>query len=441
MPDVEACPPAWCFTDLFDLAEIQHLQDTFAETHQVASIITDPTGRPLTRPSNFTRLCQDVIRACPAGLQNCMRSDALLGRPNPLGPVVQPCLSGGLWDGGASICVDDVHLANWLVGQVRNEEQDEASMLAYARQIGADEAVFQAALDEVPVMSRERFEQICRFLFEMADLISRQAVRSAQLQQALAARQLAEAERDRLERQLRLSANVEAMGRLAGGIAHDFGNLLTAIQGYAELLVADQPEPGDPQAPAARILAASGRAGDLVRRLLDFARQRPGRRQRLDLAALLGETAALLERTLPANIAIDLLLADGPVHCHGDGSDLLSALLNLGINAGQAMPAGGRLTLTLKIVPGDGSTCDRAQIEVGDTGLGMDEATQVRIFEPYFTTRGIEAGTGLGLTRVQTCIQEHAGSIEVQSEPGQGTVFTILLPLDQSVDQALDLTG
>ena len=441
MPDVEACRPEWRFTDLFDLAEIQHLQDTFAATHQVASIITDPAGRPLTRPSNFTRLCQDVIRACPTGLQNCMRSDALIGRPNPLGPVVQPCLSGGLWDGGASICVDDVHLANWLVGQVRNEEQDEASMLAYARQIGADETVFQAALNEVPVMSRERFEQICQFLFEMADLISRQAVRSAQLQQALAARQQAEAERDHLERQLRLSANVEAMGRLAGGIAHDFGNLLTVIHGYAELLVAEQPDPGDPQAPATRILAATSRAGDLVRRLLDFARQRPGRRQRLDLAALLAEAAALLERTLPANIAIDLLLADGPVRCQGDGSGLLSAFLNLGINAGQAMPEGGHLTLALKIVPGDGCTCARAQIEVADTGRGMDEATQRRIFEPFFTTRGIEAGTGLGLTRVQACIQEHAGSIEVQSEPGRGTVFTVLLPLEQSVDLPLDRTG
>ncbi len=168
------------FVDLFNIDEIQRIQDDFAAASGVASVITYPDGRPITRPSNFCRLCSDIIRKTELGLKNCMHSDACLGKHNPNGPIVQPCLSGGLWDGGASITVGGRHIANWLIGQVRDETQTEEKMLAYARRIGADEKAFLEAFREVPVMTRQRFEEICRALFTMASQLSRSAYQNLQ---------------------------------------------------------------------------------------------------------------------------------------------------------------------------------------------------------------------------------------------------------------------
>ncbi len=186
------------FQDLFDLEEIQIVQDAFAKATCVASIITDTDGRPITKPSNFCRLCRDIIRETEKGLNNCMYSDAVLGRGNPNGPTMQPCLSGGLWDGGASIMVGDKHIANWLIGQVRNEQQDEEGMLAYAREIGADEEAFRVALAEVNIMSTEQFSHVCQALFVMAKQMSTLAY-----QNVLQARTIHE--RDEVEEALRES--------------------------------------------------------------------------------------------------------------------------------------------------------------------------------------------------------------------------------------------
>ena len=116
------------FSDIFILEDMQHMQDLFSDATGVASVITKPDGTPITRPSNFCRLCNDIIRKTDKGIANCFKSDALIGRQNASGPVVQPCLSGGLWDAGASITVGGNHIANWLIGQVRNEAVDEQRM-------------------------------------------------------------------------------------------------------------------------------------------------------------------------------------------------------------------------------------------------------------------------------------------------------------------------
>jgi PAS domain S-box-containing protein/putative nucleotidyltransferase with HDIG domain len=160
------------FADLFDVEEIQAIQDAFSAATGVGSIITKPDGAPITRPSNFCRLCGDIIRGTDKGLANCRVSDAVIGRPNPSGPVIQPCLSGGLWDAGASISAGGEHVANWLIGQVRNEIQDETAMLAYADEIGADRNEFRSALAEVPAMPLEKFELIAKALHLIANELS-----------------------------------------------------------------------------------------------------------------------------------------------------------------------------------------------------------------------------------------------------------------------------
>ena len=168
------------FLDLFDLSEIQKIQDAFAKATGVASMITEPDGTPITKPTNFCRLCKNIIRKTKKGAYNCKYSDSVIGRFNPGGPRIQPCLSGGLWDGGASISVGDKHIANWLVGQVRNDIQSEENMLDYAREIGADVEEFRKALQEVPVMATQKFEEICNTLYLLAAQMSQIAYQNVQ---------------------------------------------------------------------------------------------------------------------------------------------------------------------------------------------------------------------------------------------------------------------
>ena len=180
------------FSDLFSLAEIQQLQDDFSDAMNVASIITCPDGVPLTRPSNFTTFCSDIIRSTEIGRCNCYKSDGAIGSPCFSGPIIQQCLSGGLWDAGASITVGGKHVANWLIGQVRDEAQDEEQMLRYADEIGADREAFLHALAEVPVMTHEHFSKIARLLFSFAKEISTRAYQNVQQTRFIAERSQAE---------------------------------------------------------------------------------------------------------------------------------------------------------------------------------------------------------------------------------------------------------
>lgn len=180
------------FSDIFDLQEIQRIQDFFADTTGVASIIIRPDGTPITNPSNFCRLCNEIIRKTDIGLTNCIKSDAEIGRPNPSGPVIQPCLSGGLWDAGVSIIVGGKHIANWLIGQVKNEELDHQQMVQYAKVIGVDQEDFINALKEVPVMSKEKFKKVAQMLFAFVNEISSKAYQNSQLIQSMLERKQAD---------------------------------------------------------------------------------------------------------------------------------------------------------------------------------------------------------------------------------------------------------
>ncbi|MCM2284082.1 MAG: PocR ligand-binding domain-containing protein [Desulfobacula sp.] len=163
------------FDSLFDLEEIQEIQDSFAAATGVASIITDVEGLPITKPSNFCRLCMDIIRKTEKGLFNCMQSDRIIGRYHEQGPVIQPCLSGGLWDAGVSIHVGGKHIANWLVGQVRTPEMDMEVMKEYAHTIGSNRDAFAEALEEVKAMPLDQFKNIAKTLFLIANQLSDQA--------------------------------------------------------------------------------------------------------------------------------------------------------------------------------------------------------------------------------------------------------------------------
>ena len=555
------------FEDLFDPALIQRIQDEFAAATGVASIITHPDGTPITSPSNFTHLCSNIIRKTEQGCSNCFKSDAVIGRYHPSGPIVQPCLSGGLWDAGASITVGGHHVANWLIGQVRNDTQNEESMRGYAQAIGADETAFMQAFHQVPSMSRQQFGRIAQALFTLANQLSNSAYQNIQQARAITERKQAEEalrvseerfrlameatkdglwdwdipsgavyyspsywsmlgydadpraqstaawiemihpeerdavlaantdcvenrcetfqieyrvrtrdgewkwiqgrgkavargedgralrmigthiditerkqteeEREKLKAQLLQSQKMESVARLAGGIAHDFNNMLTVIQGHTDLALMHM-QPDNPSFHRFRAIRdIVERSADLTRQLLAFVRKQTIAPRILDLNKTVESMLAMIRRLIGEDINLTWIPGEHLWSVKADPSQIDQILANLCVNARDAIAGVGTIIVETQnstfneeycaahagFVPGD-----YVRISVSDTGCGMDQHTVAQIFEPFFTTKGIGKGTGLGLATVYGAIKQNNGFVNVYSEPGQGTVFTVYIP-------------
>jgi PAS domain S-box-containing protein len=241
----------------------------------------------------------------------------------------------------------------------------------------------------------------------------------------------------RLEEQLRQSQKMEAIGTLAGGIAHDFNNLLQAITGYAQLLTPRLDDDQTSQMYLEEIGRAAQRASELVRSLLTFGRKVEPRLVPVDLNEVVTQTIRILERTLPRMIIIHTDLADSLGLISGDPNQIELMLLNLGANAGDAMPEGGQLTIStgnLTVEPDvpagseQPSPGEYVWVRVADTGQGIDPRDQENIFDPFFTTKEIGKGTGLGLSTAYGIVHKHGGFITCESQLGQGTVFNIFFP-------------
>ena len=240
-----------------------------------------------------------------------------------------------------------------------------------------------------------------------------------------------------MEAKLEQSARLEALGKLAGGIAHDFNNLLTGVACVAEVLTS-RFEPGDPCAvDVADLRDAVARGAGLTRQLLTFSRQQPVTLTTVDLNLLLDETGRLLRQLIGADIELRLAIASEPFLVRGDRSQLEQVLMNLAVNARDAMPNGGSLAFELSTTFVDeAGTCEQPEtppgefvtLSVTDTGCGMDSSLAARIFEPFFTTKPIGSGTGLGLSMVYGIVRQSGGFIQVHSEPERGTRFRIYLP-------------
>ncbi|MBM4133586.1 MAG: PAS domain S-box protein [Nitrospira sp.] len=250
-------------------------------------------------------------------------------------------------------------------------------------------------------------------------------------------RKRAEEERKHLEDQLRQAAKMEAVGRLAGGIAHDFNNLLTVIMGHSDLLLR-RLDDDDPSSKHADEIKKAGRhAANLTGQLLAFGRRQVTQPKVLDLNGLVTETTELLRRLIGENVRLVTDLPADPCPVKADPDQLAQVLMNLAVNARDAMPEGG--TLTLETLSVEGETAQHSgraglasgpyvKLTVRDTGCGMDADTKTHIFEPFFTTKDRLKGTGLGLAMVYGIIAQHGGTVAVDSAPGQGAAFTIYLP-------------
>jgi PAS domain S-box-containing protein len=243
-------------------------------------------------------------------------------------------------------------------------------------------------------------------------------------------------ERRRLEDELRRSQKMEAIGQLASGVAHDFSNLLTAIFGFTSLARRTL----SPQHPAVRSLdrvdEAARQAAGVSRALLTFSRGGASDKKPVVLGQLVEDALRLLRRTLPANIEVSTSIPRPPVWVRADATQLQQVLMNLAINARDAMPSGGRLTIGVGQGPSGNGRTGTATLSVSDTGVGMSPELRARIFEPFFTTKPPGQGTGLGLAIVHGIVSDHGGSVEAVSEPGQGSTFVVTLPTAQPLPEA-----
>jgi len=237
-------------------------------------------------------------------------------------------------------------------------------------------------------------------------------------------RKRAEEERRRLQARLNQAQKMESLGSLAGGVAHDMNNVLGAILALATTYIETQPAGSPVQRAFGTIIKAAERGGKMLKGLLNFVRQTPAEERELDLNAILQDEVHLLERTTLAKVRLELDLAEGLPPIRGDAGDLANALMNLCLNAVDAMPEHGTLSLRTRCLG-----LDWIEVQVEDTGCGMAKEVLEQALNPFFTTKPEGKGTGLGLSMVYGTVKAHRGQMEIQSEPGQGTLVRMRFPV------------
>ena len=256
-------------------------------------------------------------------------------------------------------------------------------------------------------------------------------------------------ERSRLQEQLRQSQKMEAVGQLAGGVAHDFNNLLTIIHGYSEILLARHAGQEDLVSAVRPIQVAALRAAGLTRQLLAFGRRQMMSPVSSNLNEIVDKTAKTLPRVLSGDIRLQLRLAPALPPVHADPAMIEQVLMNLALNSRDAMPFGGQLTLSTFVQEIDGKNKVNHPegvlgryvcLEVADTGCGIAAEVLPHIFEPFYSIKNLNQTTGLGLASVHGMIKQHGGWVEVVSQPGVGTRFTIYLPASDSIVQVIHVT-
>lgn len=325
--------------------------------------------------------------------------------------------------------LSEVHRNGNLAARLTTEGDDEITALGYEiNHLLMSVESAQRTLERTNAEMQQR----------VAERTTALAAANAALEADIAERIKAEREREGLREQLIRSSKMEAVGTLAGGIAHDFNNILAGILGHVQLVDSDLPANHPSRANLRQVIAASERAVTLVHQILSFSRQTPGERRLVSVGKIAREALSLLRAALPSTISIKCEVEAAVDVVNADPTQLHQVFMNLGANAAHAMGAqagaltikiaslqlGGPLTGATNPLPAGDYLC----IEVRDTGCGMSHEVMVRIFDPFFSTKPVNEGTGLGLAVVHGIVTDHGGTIQVESEPGKGTVFRILLP-------------
>lgn len=419
------------FEDLFNLDEFQKIQDEFSDATGVASITTKPDGSPITKPSNFTRFCNDIVRKTELGCENCYKSDAKLGSINNEGPNIGHCLSGGLWDAGASIVVSGYHIANWMIGQVRDESQNDEKIINYAKTIGVKEDILIDAFHEVPSMSEKKFRYVAKALFSFANIISQTAYNN--LLQARLISEQKETEVRLLENQEKLKQLNNAKDRFFSIVAHDLRNPFNSIIGFCDILKnrIDNNDLEGSKECIDIINDSSQKVYNLLVNLLEWSRSQTGAMDynptETDVESIINETVSLFTlNAVEKSLRFSMISTPG-IKLIADKAMISSVLRNLISNAIKFSNTGGLIKVSVT------KRTDDILFTVEDNGVGIQESDFSKIFdfESGYTTRGTknEAGSGLGLILCKEFVEKHKGRIWVESVVGEGSLFKFTIPI------------
>ncbi|MBN2069043.1 MAG: PocR ligand-binding domain-containing protein [Opitutales bacterium] len=440
--------------DVIDLKALQALQDNFSGAFNVASLVTRLDGTPLTKPSNFCQFC-NLVRTTELGRQNCRKSDAELGRYNPDGPNVKPCLSGGLWDSGVPIVVGKRQVAKWLIGQVRDDTQNESQILAYADRIGVDREELLKAFYRVPVMSEEQFKNIAGVLNTFAAQIATTAYQNLLQARYISERKQSEDSILRINAELKATSEAleqsnrelavaarraEESDRLKSAflanMSHEIRTPLNAIIGFSSLL-------GDPsftREETGEFVSLINKSGEnlleLINNIIDISKLDAGlavhNPKPTRILALLSDVYDIFHGELLTqnNGDVSLRLSLPPAELEGlcDQTRLRQVLNNLLQNA-LKFTSRGIIELGCRE---DENEPGKLLLWVKDTGIGIAQENHAAIFERFRQatneTEKLYGGTGLGLAISRSCVELMGGHIWLESDLGQGTTFFFTLP-------------
>jgi signal transduction histidine kinase/CheY-like chemotaxis protein len=410
------------FADLCDLAAVERMLRDFHAATGWAIGIVDTHGTIIVQVG-YRRICTHFHRANPGTERRCIESDLHISRALRRGAYTHYTCANGLIDAASPIVIDGEHLATIYTGQFFFEQPCEERFRQQAREFDLPEREYLEALREVPVVTPEQYHAVMGFLTNLAQMLG---------ELGLSLKRQKEAESALLHAQ-----KMEAVGRLAGGVAHDLNNMLQSVLGYVELVRRDTHLAAGQQEMLDYALESGDRARRLIRQLLAFSRKGDIQPEFVSLRAVLDSLRRLLAHTLGDNITLATHIRAAHDVVFADAGQIEQALLNLCVNARDAMPQGGRIEVSLESVGPEADIVSRHAgtmegdyvcVRVRDTGVGIPDDQLGRIFEPFFTTKEQGKGTGLGLATAYAIAKRHQGTLTVESHVGVGSTFSLYLP-------------
>lgn len=422
-------------SDIIDCEILQSILEDFYKVTGILGAVLDLSGKVLVAVG-WQDICTRFHRCHPETLKNCLESDIILTSGVPAGTFKQYRCKNNMWDMVTPLEIGGKHVGNVFIGQFfyDDETPDVELFREQARKFGFNETEYLAALNRVPRFSREKVNAGIQFYAKITKMISSLSFSSIKLSRIYN-------ERIQLEEQLRQSQKMEAVGLLAGGVAHDFNNILSVIMGYCSLLeMNSNMDPKDKNA-TVQIMSAAEKAAQLTKGLLAFSRKQVMSVKNENLNDIIHHVEKFISRIIGEDILFKSVYNGRELPVCVDASQIEQVLINLATNARDAMPTGGNLTLETSLqevtdsfqhAHGYAELGQYACISVSDTGCGMNEEVLSKIFEPFFTTKEVGKGTGLGMAIVYGIIRQHNGFITVYSETGTGTTFRIYLPIIHS---------